>query len=92
MTGVGGFFFRSADPAALARWYATHLGVDAPPESCGDRSWWQQAGPTVLTGTPADSEHLEGASHGWAVNFRVVDLAAMVEQPRRAGIEVDAAS
>lgn len=27
VTGIGGFFFRSRDPAALNRWYAEHLGV-----------------------------------------------------------------
>jgi glyoxylase I family protein len=89
VTGIGGVFFRAADPEALNRWYATHLGVDPPPASYGDRSWWQQAGPTVLTAMPADSEHLADASHGWALNFRVVDLVAMVDQLRRAGVEVD---
>ena len=88
VTGIGGVFFRAADPAALAQWYATHLGVDPVPESYGDTSWWQQAGPTVFTPMPADSEHLGDARHGWAVNFRVADLAAMVEQLRAAGVEV----
>jgi hypothetical protein len=29
VTGIGGFFFRSADPDALAAWYRDHLGVAA---------------------------------------------------------------
>ena len=77
------------DPAALADWYATHLGVDPVPESYGDQSWWQQAGPTVFAPMPADSEHVGDAAHTWAVNFRVTDLAAMVDQLRGAGIEVE---
>ncbi len=32
--GVGGLFFRSPDPAALASWYARHLGLNM--ESWGD--------------------------------------------------------
>ena len=27
VTGIGGVFFRSRDPAALVAWYAEHLGV-----------------------------------------------------------------
>ena len=27
MTGIGGVFLRSADPARLGRWYAEYLGV-----------------------------------------------------------------
>lgn len=29
-TRIGGFFFRSKDPEALAAWYLEHLGVGAP--------------------------------------------------------------
>ena len=89
VTGMGGVFFRAEDPEALADWYATHLGVDPVPTEYGLRSWWQQAGPTVFAPMPADSPHVREPGHGWAVNFRVVDLTAMVAQLRRAGVEVE---
>ena len=89
VTGMGGVFFRADDPEALADWYATHLGVDPVPTEYGLRSWWQQAGPTVFAPMPADSPHVREPGHGWAVNFRVVDLAAMVAQLRQAGVEVE---
>jgi len=88
VTGVGGLFFRAADPQGLADWYATHLGIDPAPASYGDTSWWQQAGPTVFTPMPADAPHVGEPGHPWAVNFRVSDLAAMVAQLRAAGVEV----
>lgn len=87
VTGIGGFFFRAADPQAIGRRYAQHLGVDPPPVSYGEVSWWQQAGPTVISAMAADSEHI-GADSGWAINFRVADLDAMVAQLTGAGIEV----
>jgi glyoxylase I family protein len=31
VTGIGGFFFRAADPQALARWYEANLGVSVFP-------------------------------------------------------------
>ena len=33
VTGIGGFFFRSRDPGALAAWYQERLGVKTVPES-----------------------------------------------------------
>lgn len=89
VTGVGGVFFRAADPTGLAHWYATHLGVDPAPESYDVPSWWQQAGATVFSALPSDSEHFGDAAHSWAINFRVDDLAGMVDQLRDAGVEVE---
>ena len=88
VSGIGGFFFRAAEPEQLAAWYAEHLGVDEPPASYGDPAWWQQAGPTVVVGMDS-GEHLGGPERTWSLNFRVPDLEAMVAQLRRAGIEVD---
>jgi glyoxylase I family protein len=88
VTGIGGVFFRAADPEGLGRWYAEHLGVDPPPESYDLSAWWQQPGPTVFAAMPADSDHFGDAAHSWSVNFRVSDLDAMVRQLRDAGIDV----
>ena len=88
--GIGGVFFKATDADALARWYAEHLGVAAPPESYDEGVWHQQPGPTVFAPFGAehhDSPHLGPA--GWGVNFRVGDLDAMVAQLRAAGIPVE---
>ena len=87
--GIGGFFFTSEDPEALAAWYADHLAVSRTPRSSDDEVWTQQAGPTVFApskAADADSPTLGRA--GWGINFRVGDLDAMVDQLRAAGIEV----
>lgn len=89
VTGIGGVFFRANDPEALTRWYAEHLGVQPPPPSYDDRSWEQQAGPTVFAAFPSDSEHFRRPSQQWSINFRVRDLDAMIAQLRAAGIEVE---
>jgi glyoxylase I family protein len=89
VTGIGGVFFRAGDPSALSLWYAEHLGVSQPPASYDERVWEQEAGPTVFAPFPADSDYFRRSDQQWAVNFRVRDLAAMVDQLRRAGIVVE---
>jgi glyoxylase I family protein len=87
--GIGGFFFKSADPAALSQWYETHLGVAAPPPTVDGPVWRQQAGDTVFAPFGAEnwgSQHL-GRS-GWGINFRVRDIDEMVAQLRLAEIDV----
>jgi len=89
VTGIGGLFFRGNDPALLADWYETHLGVIGVGESYDDPVWLQQEGPTVFAAFGPDhwdSPHL--GPTGWGVNFRVADLDAMVAQLHAAGIDV----
>ena len=89
VTGIGGMFFKARNPDGLNRWYATHLGVDSPPESYDVPSWWQQPGPTVFSAMPIDSEHFGGPVQTWSINFRVADVDSMVNQLRAAGISVE---
>ncbi len=88
VTGIGGLFFRSRDPATLARWYRGHLGVTLTPSNYGELPWRQEAGPTAIQPFPSDTDHFGDAGKVWMVNFRVPDLDAMVTQLRAAGIEV----
>ena len=84
VTGIGGFFFRSNDPKALADWYLTHLGVGAPE---GVFIWNQQAGPTVFTPFSNDNDYY-AADKRWMLNLRVDDLDALLASLGAAGIEI----
>jgi catechol-2,3-dioxygenase len=88
VTGIGGFFFRASDPPALARWYATHLGIDPSPATYNEQPWHQQAGPTVLHPFPQSTTYFGSPERQWMINFRVRDLHAMLKQLRTAGINV----
>ncbi len=88
VTGIGGFFFCSKDPAALGQWYKDHLGIDLVPADYSQKPWSQQAGPTVFAPFPQDTDYFGAADKQWMINFRVRDLDAMVAQLRGAGIEV----
>ncbi len=82
VTGIGGFFFRAQDPAALTAWYGTHFGI----AYTGGDGWQQQAGPTVFAPFSRDTDHFP-REKGWMINLRVDDLAALLAQLKAAGIE-----
>ena len=79
VTGIGGIFFRAKDPAALAAWYAQHLGTPV---------WQQHAGPTVFAPFPKDTEYFGAKEQSFMINLRVEGLDGLVARLRDAGIEV----
>jgi catechol 2,3-dioxygenase-like lactoylglutathione lyase family enzyme len=74
VTGIGGFFFRAKDPAALASWYEERFGVGAVPRSYDEGAWRQEEGETVFAPFPRDSEMIGPPDRTWMINFRVADL------------------
>lgn len=85
VTGIGGFFFRAADPDALGAWYRTHLGVGAPK---GEWIWPQAAGPTVFAPFREATDYF-AADKRWMLNFRVSDLDALLATLAAAGIAIE---
>jgi glyoxylase I family protein len=88
VTGIGGLFFRSKDPAALSQWYKEHLGIDPVPSDYDQKPWSQEAGPTAFAPFPQDTDYFGSADKQWMINLRVRNLDAMVEQLRAAKIDI----
>ncbi len=91
--GVGGVFFRSPDPAALAAWYRRALGLST--EVWGTThgtSFTPQAMPrnsfTVWSVFAADTEYFGGPRQAYMINLIVDDLDAALRNVARAGAEV----
>jgi predicted enzyme related to lactoylglutathione lyase len=82
ITGIGGIFFRAADPAALKAWYADMLGITQAP------AWQQQGGPTAFEPFPADTAYFGRPTQNWMINFRVDDLAGFIDGLRARGVAV----
>ena len=72
ITGIGGLFFRAKEPAALAQWYKEKLGIDLVPGDYGQKPWSQEAGPTVFTPFPLDSEYFGNANKNWMINLPAI--------------------
>jgi glyoxylase I family protein len=86
--GIGGVFWRSRDPDALAQWYEQHLGVVGVPADYQTLPWQQQAGTTVFAPFKHDTTYFDRPEQQFMVNFRVGDLDAMIAQLEAAGIAV----
>ena len=92
VVGMGGYFFRSKDPAALKAWYRDHLGVgggmgtDENGES-NEWVWFTQAGPMVFERFRQDSDYFPAEKQAM-INLGVSDLDGLVSSLRDADIEV----
>jgi predicted enzyme related to lactoylglutathione lyase len=90
--GMGGLFFRSDDPEALAAWYKQHLGVGAGCDSTGEGDanewvWKTQGGPMVFAPFKRGSDYF-AADKAFMINLRVSGLDGLLAQLRAAGIDI----
>src|SRR5689334_25440824 len=83
--GIGGYFMRASDLAALNAWYRDCLGLDADEHGL----WRQEAGPTVFATFESGSDYFGSRDQQTMLNFRVRDLDAMLAQLRAKGANVD---
>lgn len=88
VNGIGGFFFRASDPAALADWYARVLGVDPIPKDYETKPWVQATGPTAFAPFDAATDYFGDPEKQFMLNFRVRDLDKMAAQIEAAGTRV----
>ncbi len=89
ITGVGGFFFKSTDPAATGKWMAENLGMGM--ESWGQMFPWLERetgkkGCTVLGLHSKTSEYFTGSTREFMFNLRVDDLDGMLAELAKKGI------
>jgi predicted enzyme related to lactoylglutathione lyase len=78
VAGIGGFFLRAEDPAALNAWYREVLGIDADEHGL----WLPEAGPTVFATFESGTDYFGSRTQQTMLNFRVRDLDAMLAQLR----------
>jgi len=90
VTGVGGVFFKSKDPAALAAWYRDHLGLELEPGSEAVSVFrWSEPGTITWSAFPEDTQYLGRAESRAMFNYRVKSLDRMLAQLRADAVFVD---
>jgi len=87
VTGIGGIFFKARDPVALGEWYRRHLGIDV--QSWGGAAFEATTGETAWAIFPATSDSFAPSGAPFMINYRVADLAAVLDALRSEGCQVD---
>lgn len=91
VTGIGGIFFKSADPQALSAWYRDHLGLDTADWGGALFPWGGEGSPpgmTIWSPFEQDTSYMAPSTASFMVNFRVADLDALLAALREEGCNV----
>jgi predicted enzyme related to lactoylglutathione lyase len=89
VTGLGGVFFKSDDPAALTEWYRKHLGIE------GLFKWKSLDNPqadhpaqTVWSLFKKDTTYFAPSEKTFMLNYRVEDLEGLLKILRAEGVTI----
>jgi predicted enzyme related to lactoylglutathione lyase len=93
VTGIGGIFFKARDPVALGAWYRKHLGIDVQEWGGTAFPWTDSAGnpapgTTIWSIGAADGDAFAPSTAAFMINYRVADLAALLQALRAEGCNV----
>ena len=89
--GVGGIFFKSADPQATREWYTSVLGIDF--EGWGGTVFLPETAAahpgagTVFSPFDADSDYFAPSEERFMINLMVDDLESMLVRCAGHGVE-----
>ena len=91
ITGIGGVFLKSkGDGKSLAAWYQKHLGLTLEPFGGAILRWPDDKaddnGLTVWHTASSESKWFSPSESTFMINYRVDNLAELLEQLRAAGV------
>jgi predicted enzyme related to lactoylglutathione lyase len=100
VTGLGGIFFQSENPEHLYEWYEKNLGIKREPHGQGAAFHWRELragdgkepgaeGLTAWAIFPHNTEYFKASKARFMMNYRVDDLDALLEELKKAGVEID---
>ena len=92
VTGIGGIFFKTKDPAATKSWYAKHLGFDTDQWGAAftfrknenpDKKGYLQWSPFK-----EDTDYFQPSEKEFMINYRVENLEELVKLLREEGVTI----
>ena len=92
VTGIGGIFFKCKDPKKMNEWYKSHLSLNT--NRYGAVFEWRQGTDTTKKGFTQWSpfaeatKYFEPSTKDFMINYRVENLAGLVEQLKKEGVTV----
>ena len=93
VTGIGGVFFRSKNPEAIAKWYEEHLGISIGEDNSFSFEWKevddpQETGYTVWAPFKHDTKYFDPSNSEFMVNYRVDNLEELIRQLGKEGVTI----
>jgi catechol 2,3-dioxygenase-like lactoylglutathione lyase family enzyme len=90
ITGIGGVFFKSKDPKALAAWYRDVLGVQVEDWGGAALRYDAPGHPPILVWSPfpETTDYMAPSTRDFMVNFAVDDLDAFLVRLAGKGVSV----
>jgi predicted enzyme related to lactoylglutathione lyase len=90
--GIGGIFFKSANPQQTREWYGKHLGLAGKGGEVM-MPWREKDNPdkehvTAWTVFPATTKYFE-PNQAFMVNYIVDDIDALLERLQKEGVKID---
>jgi predicted enzyme related to lactoylglutathione lyase len=91
VTGLGGVFFKTKDPAELKSWYARHLGFITT--EWGASLIWEdietkRIGRTEWSPFKSDTDHFNPGNAEFMINYRVHDLVKLLDALKIEGVRI----
>jgi catechol 2,3-dioxygenase-like lactoylglutathione lyase family enzyme len=89
VTGLGGIFYKAADPQKTAAWYREMLGLGG--EWGIHFRWANDPGEdpySLLSAFKADTEYMQPSAQGFMINLRVDDLDSLLAELEAKGVEI----
>lgn len=92
VTGIGGIFFKCADPKKMNEWYEKNLGI--PAQDWGVMFKWRELDNpekenyTVWSAFPADTKYFDPSKKDFMINYQVENIEALVEGLKKAGVKI----
>jgi predicted enzyme related to lactoylglutathione lyase len=92
VTGIGGIFFKTKDPAATKAWYAKHLGFDTDHWGAAftfrknedpDKNGYLQWSPFK-----DDTDYFQPSEKEFMINYRVENLEELIKVLRDEGVTI----
>ena len=92
--GLGGIFFKAANPPKLQAWYQKHLGLPIEPWGGCTFHWRDAKNPrrkryTVWSAFETDTKYFRPSKKPFMVNYQVADLKRVLAALKREGVRVD---
>ena len=89
VTGLGGLFYKVADPKATQAWYQEHLGVGG--DWGASFRWADESGEdpfSLLSPFKESTDYMAPSAAAFMINLRVDDLDSIIADLEAKGIEI----